>query len=210
MKKILYINGNPQKETLSFSRRAGQYFLEKIKATSEEAEIEVINTYEANIPLIDDTVLSAWASLRSGTEFSDLSSSQQEKISSMSKLLEQFKNADEYVFVTPLWNLGIPPMLKAYVDNIMIAGETFKYTEDGPVGLMTQKKATIIQASGGLYSKGPAQSMEHGSNYMKVMLGFIGVDDVDTILVEGVAIPDKSDEERLGQVYKEIDDIFAS
>jgi FMN-dependent NADH-azoreductase len=103
--------------------------------------------------------------------------------------------ADKYVFVSPMWNLSIPPRLKAFIDTIMIAGKTFKYTENGPVGLLTGRKAVHIQARGGIYSEGPGVDMEFGDRYLRAVLAFIGITDVETIAVEGMAfMPEKAQE----------------
>lgn len=208
MKKVLYINGNPKNEKASYSRRVGHYYLDQLKASEKDVEVSVVNVYEDNVPLIDGDVLTAWEALGAGTEFAALSPSQQGKISRMSEILSQFKEADEYVFVTALWNFSLPPMLKAYTDNILITGETFYYTENGPVGLLTDKKATIIQASGGVYSEGPGASLEHGVNYLQTILGFIGITDVTPVYVEGVAYPDLSEEEKLALGLKKVDALF--
>jgi len=208
MKKVLYINGNPQSETVSFSRRVGKYYHEQMSKMDKSITIEVLNVYDEDIPFVDADVLDAWGTLRSGAGFSELSQSQQGKVGRMGEILKQFKEADEYVIVTPLWNLSIPPMLKAYIDNVMIAGETFRYTETGPVGLLDGKKATVVQASGGIYSSGPAAGMEHGASYIKTVLEFMGVTDIQTVLVEGIAIPDKSPEEKLIDGYKIVDELF--
>lgn len=85
--------------------------------------------------------------------------------------------------------------MKAYIDNISIAGKTFKYTADGPVGLLTDKKAVHIQARGGIYSEGPAKELEFGDRYLRAVLTFLGVSDIETIAVEGMAAyPDKAEE----------------
>lgn len=207
MKKILYINGNPQQENQSYSRRVGKYLLDQ-KRTATDDSIDIVNVYEDYVPLIDEDVLTGWGALRNGVAFDELSDNQQDKIGRMNAILNQFKEADEYVFVTPLWNFSLPPMLKAFIDNVMIAGETFTYTENGPVGLLGDKKATIIQASGGVYSSGPAAAMDHASNLLVQELGFMGVSDIKIIRVEGVAIPGKSDEERLEEAYRQVDERF--
>ncbi|MEN8904502.1 MAG: FMN-dependent NADH-azoreductase [Clostridiales bacterium] len=208
MKKLLYINGNPQSEDLSFSKRVGNYYLKYLHENDDNLDVSIFNIYEEYVPLIDEDVLGAWRELGSGTNFNDLSKNQQNKVARMNEILEMFKNTDEYVIVTPLWNFGIPPMLKAFIDNIVIAGKTFKYTETGPVGLIEGKKALLIQASGGYYSSGPTASMEHGSNYLKTILGFVGIADVKTLLLEGVAVPGKSSEDKLKAFYKQVDGIF--
>ncbi len=207
MKKILYINGNPQNTQASYSRRVGEYLLSKFE--DEEATVEVFNVYDEFVPLIDEDVLGAWGSLRAGKDFADLSIDQQKKVGRMSEILTQFKAADEYVFVTPLWNFSVTPMLKAYIDNVMIAGETFYYTENGPEGLLKGKKARVIQASGGFYNNSEAAGMEHGSNFLETVLKFMGVSDIDQVFVEGVAIPGQSDEERLAPVYAVVDELVA-
>lgn len=125
MKKVLYITANPQIEEQSYSKRTGKYYVEQMKVT-QDVEITELDVYKTWIPLIDADVFSAWGHLKSGNEFSALSELQQEKIAQMNVLLKQFKEADEFIVVTPVWNFSIPPMLKAYIDNIMIAGETFK------------------------------------------------------------------------------------
>ena len=81
-------------------------------------------------------------------------------------------------------------MLKAYVDTFVVAGKTFKYGENGPVGLLENKKAIHIQASGGVYSEGPASAIEHGNSYIKTVLGFVGITDVKSVLIEGTATQD--------------------
>lgn len=208
MKKILYINGNPQAEELSFSGRVGKYYLNQLNNSDNNVSIDLLNTYEEEIPFIDADVLDAWHALQGGEDFSDLTAAQQEKVGRMGALLNRFKSADEYIIVTPLWNFSIPPMLKAFIDNVMIAGETFEYTENGPVGMLVDKKATIIQASGGIYSSGPAAGMESGSNYIKTVLGFMGVKNISTVLIEGVAIPNKTEEEKLASGYRQVDQLF--
>src|SRR5699024_3735453 len=70
------------------------------------------------------------------------------KVKRLEELSNQFVNADKYVFVTPFWNFSFPPVMKAYLDSVSVAGKTFKYTAEGPVGLLPDKKALHIQARG--------------------------------------------------------------
>ena len=93
--------------------------------------------------------------------------------------------------------------MKAYLDNICIAGKTFKYTENGPVGLLENKKAVHIQARGGIFSSGPVADLEMGDKYINTILGFIGVNDKESIIVEGIsAMPDKAGEIKASAVAK--------
>lgn len=93
-----------------------------------------------------------------------------------------------------MWNFSFPPKLKAYIDTLCIAGKTFKYTEEGSVGLLKGKKALHIQARGGIYSEGPAKEMEFGDRYLRAVLAFVGITDVQTIAVEGMnAFPNEAE-----------------
>lgn len=205
---VLYINGNPQSETISYTRKTANYVIDQLREQDPDAIIDVVNVYESELQLIDADVLSAWGLLRSGSGFDALSKEQQEKVQIMQSTLSRFKEADLYVFASPLWNFSITPLLKAYIDNVSIAGETFKYTEKGPEGMLEDKQAIIIQASGGVYSSSPAAAMEHGTNYLKTILGFMGVSDIEQILIEGVAMPDKTEAERLEAAYTEVDQVI--
>ncbi|MDR6226871.1 FMN-dependent NADH-azoreductase [Desmospora profundinema] len=80
------------------------------------------------------------------------------------------------------------------MDTICIAGKTFQFTEQGPIGLLKGKKAVHIQTSGGVWSKGPASAMDFSSRYLHALLGFMGVTDVESIFAEGMALyPEKTE-----------------
>jgi FMN-dependent NADH-azoreductase len=195
MAKLLYITANPKPVEASFGLKVGQAFLEAYCEENPKDEIVELNLFQMNIPEIDGDVLSGWDKLRQGTPFESLNLAEQDKITRINELTEQFVGADKYVFVSPMWNLSIPPRLKAFIDTIMIAGKTFKYTENGPVGLLTGRKAVHIQARGGIYSEGPGVDMEFGDRYLRAVLAFIGITDVETIAVEGMAfMPEKAQE----------------
>lgn len=132
--------------------------------------------------------------LRSGSSFDQLLAPEKSKTERLNEIVEQYVAADKYVYVSPMWNFSFPPILKAYIDAICIAGKTFKYTESGPVGLLTDKKAIHIQASGGVYSEGPAASFESGHSYLKKIMQFQGISSFEGIFVEGMAAtPDQAE-----------------
>ncbi|MCB2305535.1 FMN-dependent NADH-azoreductase [Clostridium estertheticum] len=195
MSKILYITANPKTKENSFSLAVGNEFLEAYKKSNPSDEIITLDLYKTEVPFIDEVVFSAWGKLGAGVTFEKLDKGEQNKVVAMNNLLDQFIAADKYVFVTPLWNFTIPPMMKAYLDNICIVNKTFKYTQNGPVGLLTDKKAVHIQARGGVYSVGPAADFELGDRYINTILNFIGITDKQSIIVEGMnSAPDKADE----------------
>lgn len=195
MAKVLYITANPKTANESYSLAVAEEFIKAYKQENPNDEIVNIDLYKIDIPYIDTDVFNGWGKLQQGKAFDELSAEEKDKVSRINRLTDQFIEADKYVFVTPLWNFSFPPKVKAYIDNIAIAGKTFKYTSEGPVGLLTDKKAVHIQARGGIYSEGPAKDMEFGDRYLKAVLSFLGVPSVESVIVEGMAqMPEKAEE----------------
>jgi len=187
MKKLLYITANPNAVENSFGLSVGEAFIEEYKSVNPTHEVVHFDLFKENVPAIDGSVLDAWGKLGNGVDFAELSAEQQQALAAMNKNLDLFMGADEYVFVTPLWNLSFPSVVKNFIDNFTIAGKTFKYTENGPKGLLENKKALHIQASGGVYSNGPGTALDFSSPYLKMMLNFVGITEVSQIFVEGMA-----------------------
>jgi FMN-dependent NADH-azoreductase len=104
----------------------------------------------------------------------------------MHELADRFILADYYVFVTPLWNLGSPSIVKAFLDNLFIVGKTFKNTEHGAAGLLTGRKAIHIQTRGGIYSTGPMAELEFGDKFLRTALDFLGIEVMDSVIAEGM------------------------
>lgn len=197
MTKVMYITAHPHDETYSYSMAAGKAFIDQYKEVNPDHEIIHMDLYKEHIPQIDADVFSGWGKLQDGSGFEELSEEEKTKVNRLSELCEQFIDADKYVFVTPLWNFFFPPVLKAYIDAVSVAGKSFKYTAEGPVGLLTDKKAMHIQARGGIYSEGPAAEMEMGHRYLGVMMQFYGVPTLDHVYIEGHAMmPEKAEEIR--------------
>lgn len=195
MAKILYITAHPLNEEQSVSLAAGKAFIDTYKEVNQNDEIIHLDLYKENIPHIDADVLGGWGKLQKGTEFAALSAEQQAKIGRLAELVDQFTGADKFVFVTPLWNFSFPPVMKAYLDAVAVAGKTFRYTPEGPVGLMTDKKVLHIQARGGFYSEGPAAAMEMGHRYLTTIMNFFGVPSTEGVHIEGHnANPEKAQE----------------
>ncbi|WP_370295053.1 FMN-dependent NADH-azoreductase [Rossellomorea marisflavi] len=195
MSKVLYITAHPHDESTSFSMAAGKAFIDSYKDANPSDEVVHIDLYKENIPHIDADVFSGWGKLQSGSEFNALSAEEQAKVARLNELSDQFVAADKYVFVTPFWNFSFPPVMKAYIDSVSVAGKSFKYTEHGPVGLLTDKKALHIQARGGIYSEGPAAAMEMGHRYLELIMQFYGVPSFEGLFIEGHnAMPEKAQE----------------
>ncbi|MNV82775.1 FMN-dependent NADH-azoreductase 1 [compost metagenome] len=107
--------------------------------------------------------------------------------------LDQFLGADKVVIAFPLWNFTIPAQLLTYFFYLNQAGKTFKYTEQGPVGLVGDKKVALLQARGGVYSVAPMDGLEMSLNYVKNTLGFWGIQNPEVVVIEGHnQFPDRS------------------
>ncbi|WP_335871833.1 FMN-dependent NADH-azoreductase [Bacillus sp. 2205SS5-2] len=195
MTKILYITAHPHDHTQSYSMAVGKAFIDQYKESNASDEVVHIDLYQEDIPDIDGDVFSGWGKLQSGSGFEELSAEEKAKIGRLTGLVDQFIAADKYVFVSPMWNFSFPPVLKAYIDSVSVAGKSFKYTEQGPVGLLTDKKALHIQSSGGVYTEGPAAEMEMGHRHLKTVMKFFGIPSFEGIFVEGHAfMPEKAEE----------------
>ncbi|OLS35295.1 FMN-dependent NADH-azoreductase [Bacillus sp. MRMR6] len=188
MAKLLYITVNPKNDSkLSKGMQIGEVFLEEFKKHRADVEIEHMHLYDMDIPEIDMDLLYARAKLSfMGKTFDELSEAEQTKYLSMHALADRFIAADYYVFVTPLWNLGAPAILKAFLDNLFLVNKTFTNTHEGPKGLLTNRKALHIQTRGGIYSTGPMVDFEFGDRFLRKALGFLGMELLDTVVAEGM------------------------
>ena len=111
--------------------------------------------------------------------------SREEKIAwdGVLKLIDRFKSADKYLFAIPMWNFSIPYRLKQYIDLIVQPGQTFTVTDKGYEGLVKGKSAVVVYARGGIYA-GPAEVCDRQKPYVEQILGFIGLTDLHSIVVE--------------------------
>jgi FMN-dependent NADH-azoreductase len=111
----------------------------------------------------------------------------QQDLAASQAVLEEFLAADIVVIGAPMYNFTIPTQLKAWIDRILVAGKTFRYGAEGPVGLAGNKRVIIAISRGGLYGPGaPAAVLEHLETYLRGVFGFIGVANPELIVAEGL------------------------
>lgn len=175
MNKVLYIKANIKNEGESRTFRVSDNFVEEYKKNHPEDEIIVLDLYKEDIDFLRPDDL--------GKIFGP--KDEESKKNPILKYAYQFAEADKYIIAAPMWNLSIPAILKAYIDYISVTGITFKYTAEGPVGLLKGKKAVHIVARGGEYENAP---YEMGDRYLRTILGFFGITDVETIAIENVDV----------------------
>jgi FMN-dependent NADH-azoreductase len=127
------------------------------------------------------------------------------------EVLAEFKAADVVVIGAPMYNFTISTQLKAWIDRVLIAGETFRYTETGPVGLAGDKTVIVALARGGLYGEGTAQrSLEHAERYLTDALAFIGIESPRFVIAEGLALGDEARAAALEGAHRTVREIGAA
>ncbi|WP_421385173.1 FMN-dependent NADH-azoreductase [Bacillus salacetis] len=192
MEKVLFIKANCRPIEQSVSVKLYHTFLDNYKETHPEDDIIELDLFEENLPYYNNDMISGMFKLSKGME---LTSEEQQAAETVNRYLNQFLEADKVVFAFPLWNFSVPAVLHTYLDYLAQAGKTFRYTPEGPVGLLGDKKVILLNARGGVYSEGPAQSSEMSVNYVQTMLNFWGVKDIQSIIIEGHnQYPDKAEE----------------
>lgn len=175
MATVLYVKANPKSNDLSRTFRISENFISAYKKKNPQDTIITVDLYKENIKFLSAEEVSNHA----GPDDPE---------SAMIKYATQFAQADKYVIATPFWNLGIPSILKAYFDYVTVKGLSFKYTPEGPVGLLAGKKAVCIISRGGMYSHPPASEIELGERYVKTILSFFGIKDYSVIAADGTDI----------------------
>ena len=183
MKKILNIIASPKGEA-SYSNKLGNAILEKIKTEYPGSKITTRDLNTSSIPHYNTSHLDAFF-----TPPENHTETQMQATKLSDELINELFEADIIVINTPIWNFSIPSALKAWVDQISRAGITFKYTENGPVGLITGKKVYVAIASGAVFSEGPYKAYDFVAPYLKAFLSFMGLTDITTYRVEGLSIP---------------------
>ncbi|PBC10478.1 FMN-dependent NADH-azoreductase [Mesorhizobium sp. WSM3859] len=125
-------------------------------------------------------------------------------------VLDEVFAADTIILATGFINFGISSTLKSWVDHVARSGKTFAYGEGGPKGLVSGKKVYIVLASGGIYSEGAAVQMDHAVPYLRSVLAFLGMTDVEVIRVEGVGMGADAVTAALAKATAKVDAIAAN
>jgi len=171
IKTLLYIKANPKPDNQSHTFRMSEAFVKSYSEANPEDNIVTLNLYTERIQFLDGQHLNEMFTTGSAI---------------LTRFATQFAQADRYVIAAPMWNLGSPAILKAYFDYVVLSGITFKYTEQGPVGLLAGKgkKCAHIVARGGLYNQPPMSQYEMGDRYIRTIMSFMGVEDILTVSTE--------------------------
>jgi FMN-dependent NADH-azoreductase len=179
---ILLVTSSPR-GAASHSTRVATDLAEKLHATDPAGRLVVRDLVANPLPHIDaDYSTGIYTPAEARTP------RQAEVVGISDAVLDELIAADTVILATGLINFNISSTLKSWVDHIARAGRSFSYGEGGPKGLVTGKKVFVVLASGGVYSEGPAIQMDHAVPYLKSVLAFLGMTDVEVIRIEGVGM----------------------
>ncbi|MGX6445670.1 FMN-dependent NADH-azoreductase [Neobacillus sp. K501] len=186
---VLVVKANNRPASDAVSSKMYETFMEHIEGTN----VTTFDVFAEDMPYFGQDLFNAFAKAQSGEEMIDL---EKRILAAKQKAMDALKAADLVVFAFPLWNLTIPAPLQTFIDYVYQAGFSFKYNEQGQlVQLMTDKKAIILSARGGVYSTPETAPMEMAATYIKnVVGGVFGMEIVDEVIIEGHnAMPDQAE-----------------
>jgi FMN-dependent NADH-azoreductase len=196
MSKLLYIEASPLKSR-SHTVAVAQAFLDAWQAAHPSDEIERLDLWQEALPPFDaQTIEAKFAVLR----HNDFTAEQFARWEAVRKVSRHFNAADKYVFSVPMWNFGVPYVLKHYIDVVTLPGENWTWTRDAGYGtLLSGKKALAIYASANLHEQLGEGADDFQKPFMRRWLRFIGVEDIQEITLA----PTLSDPESLGRLRAE-------
>ncbi|MGA7325527.1 MAG: FMN-dependent NADH-azoreductase [Rhodomicrobium sp.] len=180
---ILLIDSSPLADA-SVSRKFTAMVIEGLKTKHPGTTVKIRDLSKDPLPHLTGPVIGAFF-----TAPEKRTSLQAEAAKLSEDAVAELLWADTVVIGVPMWNFGIPSVLKAWIDHIVRAGMTFRYTETGVQGLLDPNtQVVLVSARGGIYTAGPMASLDHQENYVRDVFGFIGVKNVSVVRAEGVAI----------------------
>jgi FMN-dependent NADH-azoreductase len=200
---ILHIDASASDIETSHTRRLSRELVERLKAANPGATIVYRDLVANQLPHVDLTIRQAWAPESSADP------KLAETMNRSKALVDELKAADVVVVGSPMYNFTVPSTLKAWIDHVAIAGQTFRYTAEGPQGLLTGK-AHLVLSSGGIYSQGPFAANDHLSTYLEAVFRFLGIKEVEVVRAEGIAYGPEQDQAAMASAVERIEAIAAA
>lgn len=182
MAKLLYIKASPR-GSWSESLKVTDAFVSSYRERNPKDEVLVLDVFKRDLMAFDGLAVTAkYAILHGGKPSKEEAAAWR----GVEVLIEEFKSADKYVFAVPMWNFSIPYRLKQYMDILVQPTYTFSYSpQEGYKGLVTGRRALVVYARGGQYPAGSdAAGFDMQKPYMELILGFMGITDVKSIVLE--------------------------
>ncbi|MFV3385034.1 FMN-dependent NADH-azoreductase [Pseudomonas sp. NY15364] len=198
MSRILVIESSARQQG-SVSRELTQQFIANWQAAHPADQVLVRDLAAEPVPHLDATLLGGWM-----TPSEQQSDAEKAALARSNQLTDELLAADVLVLAAPMYNFAIPSTLKAWLDHVLRAGVTFKYTETGPQGLLTGKRAFVLTARGGIYA---GSGLDHQEPYLRQALAFIGIHDVQFIHAEGLNLGAEFSEKGLAQAKAKLAEV---
>jgi FMN-dependent NADH-azoreductase len=197
---ILQINSSARAQA-SHSTALAERLVARLRETGPGAKLTVRDLSRTPHPALDEATLQA---LFSPAE--SRTAEQAARVALDDALIAEIQAADTVVIAVPMYNFGVPAPLKNWIDAIARVRVTFRYTENGPEGLLTGKKVYLLLTRGGKYRNTPADSQVP---YLRTVLGFLGMNDIDLVFAEGLAMGPEAEQQALADAHAQIDALFA-
>lgn len=195
MSRVLIIESSARQQD-SVSRQLTGDFIEQWQAAHPADSISVRDLAVNPVPHLDANLLGGWMKPQE-----QRSSDELQALARSNELTDEVLAADVLVLAAPMYNFAIPSTLKAWLDHVLRAGITFKYTPTGPQGLLTGKRAFVLTARGGIHA---GAVTDHQEPYLRQVLGFIGIHDVTFIHAEGLNLSGDFHEKGLNQAKAQL------
>ncbi|MBD9598773.1 FMN-dependent NADH-azoreductase [Pseudomonas sp. PDM10] len=190
MSRVLIIESSARQQD-SVSRQLTQTFISQWQTAHPNDHITVRDLAVNPVPHLDINLLGGW--MKPAEQRNDI---EQVSLERSNQLTDELLAADVLVMAAPMYNFAIPSTLKAWLDHVLRAGVTFKYTDTGPQGLLSGKRAYVLTARGGIYAGSTA---DHQEPYLRQVMAFIGIHDVTFIHAEGMNLGGDFQEKGLSQ-----------
>lgn len=197
MSTILHITASIRNDE-SVSRSLGNRLVERL-AENQGAKVVTRDLAKNDLPYIDAERFAA-----NLAPYAERSPEQRDLAKVADELIEELQEADTIVFSVPVYNFSVPATVKAWADLVARAGTTFRYTENGPEGLLTGKKVYITAASGGTVM---GSEIDFMSPWLKFFLGFLGMTDVELVAADGIM--GEGGEEKIAEAHQEVEKLAA-
>jgi FMN-dependent NADH-azoreductase len=197
MTKVLVLDSAATGEA-SVSRRLTTELVEQLAA--RDGDIEIVRRDIGADPVPHLTAETVGA-IRSGEAESEAGRA---ALALSDALIDELRQADLIVIGAPMYNFGMPSTLKAWFDHVLRARITFRYSEAGPEGLLTGRKAIVVESRAGLYSEGPAAFMDSQEPHLRNLLGFMGITDVTFVRAEKLAFGPEIAEAALAEASEQL------
>ncbi len=178
---ILVVKANNRPSTEGVSSKMHEVFMNELTQTND-LHINTFDVFEEDMPYFGQDFFNAMTKSALAEQLTDI---EQRILTASNKAMDAFMDADVVVFAFPLWNKTIPAPLQTFIDYIYRAGVTFSYNENGPVGLVPDKKVIILNARGGIYSTPEMAPSEMSVNYVRMIMNFFGITNIEEVIIEG-------------------------